>query len=423
MDVQFSWAVNKPGELSGKVFIPALANVRDYFTATAPGKTAVYVMRNGVPVWGGIIWKRSFGSSGRELQIEADTWDSYMFHRIQDNDWMFLRDMSSSDPEKQREGVEQIEVFRHLWRYMCSEEGSDIGVVLGQQSSPVKRGVYFQKWDFETYGETLEKFAKLSNGFEWMATVGRSSDGKIERRIEFAYPGFGRPFSESKIIWEYPGSVTKYSVTHDSDKAATMMYVTGKGDGDLMTYSKQHNQEAIDNGYPRLDEKESHKTVFDKTILDSHGKKYLRARLPPIPDIDIDIQPVMAKDLGEYLVGDEVLLVVNDELFAAAGVAPEDLLLRIDELSVRPNDAGQEEITPKLSVVARTLEIVDQEELDGDLVASGWTGPTVDAPDVAPPLTPEDDGVEEGRAAPWSRGIFSEARSTDPVKMWIGAQP
>ena len=46
-----------------------------------PGNTALYVVRNGVCVWGGIIWTRSYDVVGRVLQVTASEFTSYFYHR------------------------------------------------------------------------------------------------------------------------------------------------------------------------------------------------------------------------------------------------------------------------------------------------------------------------------------------------------
>ena len=54
----------------------------DLYNSTMPGKTGLYVMRNGVCVWGGIIWTRKYDIVSRQLDVSASEFTSYLHHRI-----------------------------------------------------------------------------------------------------------------------------------------------------------------------------------------------------------------------------------------------------------------------------------------------------------------------------------------------------
>lgn len=69
------------GQFQGKIpTIQATTNL-DLYETTMPGQTALYVMRDGVCVWGGIIWARSHSTEGRELTVSASEFPSYYYHR------------------------------------------------------------------------------------------------------------------------------------------------------------------------------------------------------------------------------------------------------------------------------------------------------------------------------------------------------
>ncbi len=54
----------------------------DLYNSTMPGKTCLYVVRNGVCVWGGIIWSRSYDIISRNLSVSAAEFTSYLHHRV-----------------------------------------------------------------------------------------------------------------------------------------------------------------------------------------------------------------------------------------------------------------------------------------------------------------------------------------------------
>lgn len=404
-DVQFSWARNKPGEFSASLQVPVFARVSDYLSATVPGRNAIYVFRDGVPIWGGIIWKRTLSSENRTVKLEGDTFDSYMFHRVLDQDLLFVRDPNANPPIP---GTDQIDMFRVLWAHMSGNwdptggllppgteappvyrKNADIGVTLDPlPNNTILRGRTFKKWDFRTYGEHLETLAGLRDGFDWCAVVseapvGAATASGVERRITFGYPKFGRPFSQTGFIWEYPANMLTYTWTGDSDKAATAAYVLGSGEGDLRSYTVQYNLDRLNEGWPLLDVTYTHSTVVRQETLIGHAAKYLRAFDPPVATFDMTIHPDMPPTFGppgseQYFIGDEIGLKIDDEIFNEAGIRPEDMFVIIDGITVSPNDDGLEDVVPEVTIHARNPYIGPDEEQEADLVPEGWPGPSID---------------------------------------------
>jgi hypothetical protein len=88
LDVSYSRALRDAGTFDGKIpvmnFEESYAGTYniDLYGATIPGKTTLYVLRNNVCVWGGIIWTRSYNIKDRMLQISASEMTSYLHHRV-----------------------------------------------------------------------------------------------------------------------------------------------------------------------------------------------------------------------------------------------------------------------------------------------------------------------------------------------------
>lgn len=98
MEVPFSgvsWErkINSAGAFSGSIVIPGTGLPEDFgylssedhfdlYNSTLPGKNAIYVMRDGVIVWGGIIWTRNYDIRTKVLNVNALEFVSYLYHRI-----------------------------------------------------------------------------------------------------------------------------------------------------------------------------------------------------------------------------------------------------------------------------------------------------------------------------------------------------
>lgn len=80
-DVAFERALQGSGSFSGRIAITADTKKFELYANTMPGKTAIYAVRNGVCVWGGIIWARDYNIVDRSLSIEASEFTSYLHHR------------------------------------------------------------------------------------------------------------------------------------------------------------------------------------------------------------------------------------------------------------------------------------------------------------------------------------------------------
>jgi hypothetical protein len=80
-DVTYQRALSKAGSFSGSV--PLIAATADFnlYENTMPGKTAIYILRNGVCVWGGIIWSRSYSPLNKTLSVDGAEFISYLYHR------------------------------------------------------------------------------------------------------------------------------------------------------------------------------------------------------------------------------------------------------------------------------------------------------------------------------------------------------
>ena len=87
MEVPFSgvsWErkVNAAGGFSGSIAADDYTEAFDLYNTTLPGKHALYVMRNNVCVWGGIIWSRNYSITEKRLEVQAAEFVSYLYHRL-----------------------------------------------------------------------------------------------------------------------------------------------------------------------------------------------------------------------------------------------------------------------------------------------------------------------------------------------------
>lgn len=85
--VSFGRSLREAGSFSADIpVIDATYNL-DLYNNTLPGKRAIYVTRDGVCVWGGIIWSRNYNIKDKILSVQAAEFTSYLYHRTAWRTW------------------------------------------------------------------------------------------------------------------------------------------------------------------------------------------------------------------------------------------------------------------------------------------------------------------------------------------------
>jgi hypothetical protein len=79
--VNYELSLVNAGQFSGTVPVDSESRKYDLYNSTMPGKTGLYILRNGICVWGGIIWSRQYNLESRTLSVDASEFTSYLYHR------------------------------------------------------------------------------------------------------------------------------------------------------------------------------------------------------------------------------------------------------------------------------------------------------------------------------------------------------
>jgi hypothetical protein len=80
--VSYERKLIQAGNFSGSIPVIEATKKYDLYETTMPGRTGIYVLRNGQCVWGGIIWSRSYDEGSKELTVDASEFTSYLYHRV-----------------------------------------------------------------------------------------------------------------------------------------------------------------------------------------------------------------------------------------------------------------------------------------------------------------------------------------------------
>lgn len=85
--VSYSRSLTEAGTFTGDIAVTEDTYNLSLYENTLPAKTALYVVRDGVCVWGGIIWGRTYSLIDKVLSVSATEFTSYLAHRVVWKTW------------------------------------------------------------------------------------------------------------------------------------------------------------------------------------------------------------------------------------------------------------------------------------------------------------------------------------------------
>jgi hypothetical protein len=324
--VSFSKYLSKAGNFTGTypLYSTQLDNA-DVLNATLPGRTAIYIERNGALVWGGIIWTRLWQSDQRVLEMTAQTFESYLYKQVIERTQSFVN-------------VDQKNILALLVSNMQSKSSANIGITVpGTFSSSIVRSTTF--WDYETwtYGRAAENLAGYADGLDWYIDVQYGSLGAPIKQLTIG-DVLGQPQTTTQLAWDYPGTVSKYTLPESASQGATTVIGVGAGDGPTTLKAKSVAQTLLNGGYPDLQEIYSNKDVSKPNTLASQTQAYLNSIKVPVTTPSVWIDP--DQGWGQFALGDSAFLSIVDDRFPFPGTR---FAVRVVGLEARPPESDNDE--------------------------------------------------------------------------------
>ena len=291
-----------------------------------PGRMLVGVLRDGVPVWSGVLWKRGISSDAR-IAIQADEPLSYWDRRRVRDDLSFTQ-------------IDQAAILSTLIDFPQRTENGSLGIELaGVTTTGVLRDRYYLAQERKIYGEMIRQLLGVLDGCDLVSDPVIRNETWVDR-FRLAYPRLGRSVAESRLVFEVGENCTVQSWDEDAYSSATRVDAIGAaGVGSSVPIVSTHwapNLHAA--GWPVLDDTLVYTDVSVPTTLAQKSRGDLSARAGAILSIKIQVTAEQDPAPGTYGPGDDCRLIVPAGPVFSSGV---DVTLRIGSVKV---NAGQRDL-------------------------------------------------------------------------------
>jgi hypothetical protein len=337
--VSFTQQLNTAGTLQGHLLLSGVNSAGlNVANATIPGRCAIYVDRNGVLVWGGIIWSRDYNSSNQTLTMHAREFESY-FER---------RRISSTLTYTNQD---QLAIVESLINSAQSVPFGNIGVQVGTLTSGVSLSRTYYSYELKTYFSAIQDLSRSTNGFDFNIAVAYDGDNNPTKTLLLGYPRLGNTYSATSAsvpTFELSSNLVEYQYPEDGSIAANTVYALGAGsnEGKLIAIASDTTKTAA--GWPLLEEAANYSDVTDSTYLAGLASGQVASVSYPPSTIKI-VQPAYVNPVfGSYNIGDQARLRINDNRFPT-GL---DTNYRIVALNVEPGENGPERVTLTLTTTS-----------------------------------------------------------------------
>lgn len=307
----FDVRISNPGTFQlGSPLGVASAPLGRRLRQVAAGATALYVYRNNVPWWGGVVWVANPAGDAKgnaTWTLSGSTFDSYL-NRV---NWQHDLTTTSGDPLNQ---------VRAILADMQADAHANISLVADTTTTGLTSpAVTYLASSNSSYGKAITDLAVQSPGFDYACSVTVDpSTGLRTRHLRLGYPQLG---SGTTHVLTRPGNVLTYSLPSDATRGGTEYRAFGAtantnvaGGSQPLTSTVHTASAALTAGWPRLDAGNSYSSVTDSPTLEAHAAADLAAGTTPVlvPQVEVRLDHT---DLTPDSLGDTVVLNLTDANF------------------------------------------------------------------------------------------------------------
>ena len=336
-DVNFTQAINTFGTFNATLLLSGVPAASNAAAATIPMRCSLYVDRDGVLVWGGLVVAREYSSTAQSIKITAREFEYYLDRRRITTTQGFTN-------------VDQLLIARTLVNNAQAATGGNIGIQVGTELSGVNVSRVFYNYELKSVYQALLDLSRSNNGFDFNIQVAYDGGGNPTKTLLLNYPQSGTRYSASSVsapVFESPaGNIVEYTYPEDGSIAANTLYVVGAGSSDAKLIATATATAQLADGWPLLEDMANFSDITDATLLNNLAIGQLAAVEYPPTTLQIVAPPSQNPVLGSYRIGDDVRVRILDDRFPD-GL---DAVYRLVALSLTAGEAGPERVTLTLTL-------------------------------------------------------------------------
>ncbi|OKJ06829.1 hypothetical protein AMK19_23565 [Kitasatospora sp. CB01950] len=356
-DVEYSTELNGIGVCTATLPLNRATAPLRPMEATTPTRTVLYIDRDGVIVWAGIVWTRRPLERGGQVYgaaLQASELPSYWQYRhvnkLLSTDTAVLTANSANTayvPAGQRMYGDQAWIVWSLLQYAGADitGAGSIGVDTNPLVAPtgITRTRTYDPSERPVILDLIRQLAAVDNGFDWGIEVGWNANGSRYRRWQVYYPRRGRSAAATGFTWQHGpgGNIIVPDWPEDGTLLATRAIALGQGQGLDVVVGQAEATDLLAAGWPLLETVSKYSGVSEWNTIQSHASADLAAHstatTTPTFTVLADADPV----LGSYTVGDSARFIVDPNPYYPDGVNQE---LRIATVKVTVSGGGSETV-------------------------------------------------------------------------------
>ncbi len=294
--IQFGEVLNSAGTAS--VGIPLFSPQADP-TSLIPGISGLVILRNGEPVWGGVLWTLNANIEAGTLTLNASGYHSYYQGRH------FLTGWTTRT-------TEQAVIIKRFFDWLNSQNG--IGTVAdGLAPTGRLRSCIWTRYELKNAAEAIEELADNVGGFNFRYVPYWETTTKIAHRFTMA----SRAGVKSAHTLTHTFNCNVTSVSMDGTSTATVAYAVGadKGNGEKLVGIFQNKPLAA-----RMAERSvisTYSDVKETQTLIGKAQAVINAGSVPVAIPELTLYPGMFEP-GDFKPGDLTAVAVDAGYVAIA---------------------------------------------------------------------------------------------------------
>lgn len=343
-DVNFELPLNDSGGFSASITLDErIAPEFDVRDLTTPVRRSWYAKRDGVPIYGGIIWTSNYDSEAMKINIAgSDFWSYFDLRKIvstavdnlpDDPEWIAGLSFTINN-------IDQNSAVRSVVSLAQGHPGGNIGIQYDSTFSGILRDHQWFGYDLKDTGEAIKQMTEVLDGQDvrFIVVADPTAPGGVRRRLLQGTPSLGQ--TGSPLLFEYGMNLTKYSWPRDGAGMRTRSYALGDGIAEGMPIALYQDSDLYDQDWPVLESEISYSTVREFTTLQGHAEADQFAARSPIVLPTLTLKTGLDPTIGNVNPGDDARLIIKDAYW---GFDPGlDTLVRITKIAVSWSSSGGE---------------------------------------------------------------------------------